>query len=310
MLELVVEGTQHHLPLAVGPSTDEYAEFVRRKEKKLARIEELLRCPMPAPSGGRACGGRLERDGPDQLQCRECARTFSAGTRGFDFLTSDLRDLAGIEDSENVSSWGYDPWAQEMIESCDGGLVLDVGAGFKGTYHDDVVNFEIADYPTTDVLGVGERLPFADASFDAVLSLVVLEHVRDPFRCAAEIVRVLKPGGRLYASAPFLQPYHGYPHHYYNMTQRGLERLFADDVEIEQSGVPRYGLPIYALTWFLNSYVAGLPPDVAARFRLMRVADLLAPADSYLDEDIVASLPGETNVELACVNYLMGRKRA
>jgi ubiquinone/menaquinone biosynthesis C-methylase UbiE len=40
-------------------------------------------------------------------------------------------------------------------------------------------------------------LPFGDAEFDAVQVLLVLQHLRDPRPALAELMRVLKPGGRL-----------------------------------------------------------------------------------------------------------------
>jgi SAM-dependent methyltransferase len=80
------------------------------------------------------------------------------------------------------------------------------GSAFKATVYEHVVNLEIVDYPSTDILGVGEHLRFATGSFDAALSLNLLELVRDPFRCATELARLLRSGGKLYASAPFLKP--------------------------------------------------------------------------------------------------------
>jgi ubiquinone/menaquinone biosynthesis C-methylase UbiE len=122
-------------------------------------------------------------------------------------------------------------------------------------YYTNVVNNEIVAYDTTDVLGVSEELPFTDNSFDAVLvlSLAVLEHVKDPFKCAAEISRIIKPGVSIYCVVPFLQPLHGYPHHYYNMSIQGLKNLFNDTLEIERQGIIASGLTIWILTWFLNS---------------------------------------------------------
>jgi len=43
---------------------------------------------------------------------------------------------------------------------------------------------------------VGERLPFADGSFDVVFTNEVLEHVQNDRQAAREIARVLRPGGR------------------------------------------------------------------------------------------------------------------
>lgn len=48
------------------------------------------------------------------------------------------------------------------------------------------------------------RLSFADASFDFVLSFDVFEHVPDYPRAFAECARVLRPGGRMLFSVPFL----------------------------------------------------------------------------------------------------------
>jgi SAM-dependent methyltransferase len=45
-------------------------------------------------------------------------------------------------------------------------------------------------------------LPFEDESFDAAICIEVLEHLFAPQDAAAEIRRVLRPGGRLIASVP------------------------------------------------------------------------------------------------------------
>ena len=49
---------------------------------------------------------------------------------------------------------------------------------------------------------VGEELPFPEDTFDLVLSHEVLEHVDDDVACLREIVRCLKPGGRLILFCP------------------------------------------------------------------------------------------------------------
>ena len=47
-----------------------------------------------------------------------------------------------------------------------------------------------------------ETLPFATASFDGVLLSGIVHHIPDPGRCAAEVFRVLRRGGRFVAFDP------------------------------------------------------------------------------------------------------------
>lgn len=87
---------------------------------------------------------------------------------------------------------------------------------------------------SVDVFGDGRRLPFADASFDTVLSTEVLEHVLSPGEVLAEMARVLKPEGRLLISVPFLQPLHEMPSDYYRYTPFSLRKLAeASGLEVE-----------------------------------------------------------------------------
>lgn len=172
------------------------------------------------------------------------------------FLNDDLKVRYGVEDTDNVSGHGYDPNIQAIIEEYKDGLVLDCGAGRKPVYYENVVNYEIVNYDSTDVIGVAEELPFIDNAFDAVLSVAVLEHLRDPFSAAKEMSRVLKPGGKLFCAVPFLQPFHGYPSHYYNMTHVGLANLFRrphlfayvvlDSLAVRLAGGDEGGLPQHA----------------------------------------------------------------
>ena len=57
------------------------------------------------------------------------------------------------------------------------------------------------------VIGTGERLPFADNTFDLVTANMVIEHVEAPADLFAEIGRILAPGGRVIVHTPNV---HGY----------------------------------------------------------------------------------------------------
>jgi len=58
-------------------------------------------------------------------------------------------------------------------------------------------------YPDVEfVEGDVEHLPFPTASFDGVLLSGIVHHLPDPSRCAAEVFRILRPGGRFVAFDP------------------------------------------------------------------------------------------------------------
>lgn len=256
------------------------AALAETKARKLARLRPFLRTDLPSTTN-------------------EC---------GVDFLSESLRKQFNIVDTDAVSSNDYDGHVLGLIDRYKDGLVLDCGAGKRARYFDNVVNFEIVAYDTTDVRGVGEALPFIDNTFDAVISIAVLEHVKDPFRCAAEIARVLKPGGELICCVPFLQPYHGYPHHYYNMTHQGLRNLFEPRIAVDRIEVYESVGPIWTLTWIARSWAEGLSGEAREAFLDLRLRDLIAPPQQFLSAPFVRNLPPAKNLELASACVLFGRK--
>jgi SAM-dependent methyltransferase len=226
----------------------------------------------------------------------------------YDFLSEALRRETGVVETTASSAHEYSGHTLDAIREFSDGLILDCGAGQRPTYHANVVNYEIMDYETTDILGVGEALPFKDNAFDAVFSLSVLEHVRDPFACRDEIARVLKPGGRLICCVPFLQPLHGYPHHYYNMTGQGLRALFERHLEIDEHLVGGGGHPIWSLTWIVRSWADGLDGRTRKQFLKMPLGDLLAEPTTLLERPWARELPNEKNFELASTTLLIAHK--
>ena len=289
----------YRFPIELLVSGELCEEFLQEKQAKLEKIRPILQCPV--------CEGDRLFVQDTVISCPDCGSEFKLSSNHFNFLNRQLTEYGNVKSTAAISANDYDPISLRLIEQLANGLILDNGCGLRNFYYPNVVNLDIVDYPTTDVISIGEKLPFKSNSFDAVFSLAVLEHVKNPFECAKEITRVLKPGGTLYAAVPFLQPFHGYPDHYYNMTSSGLKNLFSE-LEALECTVELPGLPIAALTWFLNSYVQGLPQPIAESFKEMKVGDLLAHPHSYMDRDFVTYLHPQSNEELASCNYLLAKK--
>lgn len=65
----------------------------------------------------------------------------------------------------------------------------------------DLSNYGVPEVPSLRV-DLDQPLPFADGSFDVIVSIEVLEHVAAPYVLLREIFRILTPGGRLVFSTP------------------------------------------------------------------------------------------------------------
>ena len=235
----------------------------------------------------------------------------SDNKKTLNFLSDELIEQTGINQDGPISSHDYDQILAEMIILNPEWKILDVGCGLRNTYYPNVVNYEICPYDTTDVVGVGEKLPFNDNCFDLVISSAVLEHVIDPFKCSQELHRVAVKGGKIWCAVPFLQPYHGYPHHYYNMTFQGLTNLFSQNCDVQLLDTRPYALPIDVLKELLTKYMSVLPEAERSKFSKLRIRDISNSKDSELKEKSwVKNFPEWWNKYFCSVNTVIATKNS
>lgn len=133
-----------------------------------------------------------------------------------------------------------------------GDLVCDLGSGTT-SYGDRVVCVDGYPYDSVHVVCDLAKLPFADGSVDGIISQAVLEHVPEPAAHVAEMLRVLRPGGRVLCFFPFMQGFHASPYDYSRLTIPGLRNLFAGfaDPTTMVAGGPTSGL-----LWTLQEWLA------------------------------------------------------
>lgn len=168
--------------------------------------------------------------------------------------------------------------AQDLIRSVRG-PVLNLSAGGTHDKPKNVIEVEFALFRNTDLIADAHVLPFEDNVFDAVIAMNAFEHYRSPPQAASEIMRVLKPGGRVLIRTAFLQPLHEPPYHFYNCTQFGLQEWFNGFETIDLTVSENFN-PAYAVSWLMSDAQQALEkhvsPHAAAVFTDTQVKDLVA----------------------------------
>lgn len=118
-------------------------------------------------------------------------------------------------------------------------LVLDYGSGDRPYEKMLLTKFDkylAADYPVTnqnhkklpDIQIVDDSLDLPPNSVDCVVLTEVMIHLYEPKKVLQEIHRVLKPGGKLMGTVPFVLGQTERPHDYHRFTYFCLERMFRD----------------------------------------------------------------------------------
>ncbi len=187
-------------------------------------------------------------------------------------------------------------------------IMLDVGSGPE-RLGKEFINLDVFPFPEVDIVSDATALPFATGSVDAVVSESVFEHVPRADMFAREMVRVLKPGGHFYVSAPFIHPYHASPDDFNRWTKSGLAYLFTsqdDAIEIVETGVrsgPWSAFLMFMAYWLGNVLSLGYAPAAPL---ISHVIMLPFGLLKYLDF-IFMAIPGSDAV--AAHLYVIGRKR-
>ena len=200
-------------------------------------MSDKIVCPV--------CNATFDKRNPTAWVCSGCGYSVPLvdGKPVFSGHPEDQNPQEVIErGAEKGTEWRRTNWRfiEKTAASLPAGAdVLDVGAGrgdFKQIFtRQAYLGLDIYPYPETDLaVDLIELSPFKEASFDLVVLANVIEHVYEYRQLISRCNRLLKPGGRLLITVPFLLKLHQEPVDYHRYTRYALSLLAAENrLEVE-----------------------------------------------------------------------------
>lgn len=189
-------------------------------------------------------------------------------------------------------------------ESLQNKIILNIGSGIKRV-HPEVINLDIFPFENVDFVTDATKLPIKDASVDMVITESTLEHIPDVELAIQEICRIVKPGGFVYISVPFLMPFHASPNDYFRLTHEGIKHKFS---VFEPQRMGMNGGPASTLVTFLMHFIA-LPFSIIStslyNFMTYAVMAILSPLRVL---DLLFYL-FPRSLDAAAMTYFIGKKK-
>jgi len=120
-----------------------------------------------------------------------------------------------------------------------------------------------------DVYYDGNTLPFADDTFDSIFSSEVFEHVFNLPQIIDELHRVLKPGGKMLLTVPFVWDEHEIPYDFARYTSFGLKHILQEKgfIVVQEKKTTNYVSTIWQM-WAAYVYQHLFPKQKAVRIAL------------------------------------------
>lgn len=203
-----------------------------------------------------------------------------------------------------------DKFADLALKGSKSPKILVIGASIVGPGMNNLISNDAIQLIECDVVLGGRTMlvcdahdiPFEDGSLDGVILQAVLEHVVDPYRCVAEIFRVLKKDGLVYAETPFMQQVHAKQYDFTRFTYLGHRRLFRKFREIASGAVSGPGM---VLAWSWKFFLMSFSKNEFVRNILLILAQLTSFYLKYFDYILVRN---RFALDGASAYYFLGQK--